>query len=195
MKIRTDQSTQSHPCGTSGIAPANSASRAGAMPEASGIGDRGRLAENMKTFTIAIRLLGICVALWFLYTAVTMWVSIYSQVLAADEVRPIQDHSKTLLIDFFVTKPLPFVCFAILLLLPYGRLNRIVVIGLSCALLCLGFYSWREIFGIFFFSSRLVLEVIPLPVIAYTTAFLLFLLAFVSTIILNKQNSRTDRCT
>jgi hypothetical protein len=147
----------------------------------------------MKPLTIAIRLLGICVALWFLYTAVTMWVSIYSQVLAADEVRPIQDHSKTLLIDFFVTKPLPFVCFAILLLLPYGRLNRIVeLIGLSCALLWLGFYSWREIFGIFFFSSRLVFEVIPLPVIAYTAAFLLFLLAFVSTIILNKQNSRTD---
>jgi hypothetical protein len=149
----------------------------------------------MKPLTIAIRLLGICVALWFLYTGVSVWISVYSQVLAADQVRPIQDHNQSLLIDFFVTKTLPFICFAILLLLPYGRLDRIVVIVLSSALLWLGFYSWREIFGKFFFSSRLVLEVIPLPVIAYTTAFFLFLLAFVSTIILNKQNGRTDRCT
>jgi hypothetical protein len=40
--MRTDQSTQSRPCGTSGMAPANSASRAGTMPEASGTGDWGR---------------------------------------------------------------------------------------------------------------------------------------------------------
>ena len=149
----------------------------------------------MKTLTISIRLLGVCVALWFLYAAVTTWTSVYSQILAAEAVRPIQDHSKTLLIDIFLTKTFPFISFASLLLLPYAWFNRFVVIGLSCALLWLGFYSWREIFGIFFFSSRVVVEVIPLPVIAYTAAFFLFLLAFVSTIILNKQNSRTDRCT
>ena len=40
--MRTDQFTQSRPYGTSGKAPANSTSRAGAMPEASGIGDWGR---------------------------------------------------------------------------------------------------------------------------------------------------------
>ena len=55
----------------------------------------------MKTLTISIRLLGVCVALWFLYAAVTTWTSVYSQILAAEAVRPIQDHSKTLLIDIF----------------------------------------------------------------------------------------------
>jgi hypothetical protein len=157
--------------------------------------DRGAFDKNMKTLTISIRLLGVCVALWFLYAAVTTWTSVYSQILAAEAVRPIQDHSKTLLIDIFLTKTLPFISFASLLLLPYAWFNRFFVIGLSCALLWLGFYSWREVFGIFFFSYRVVVEAIPFPVIAYTAAFFLFLLAFVSTIILNKQNSRTERCT
>jgi len=42
----TDQSTQSRPFGTFGIPPADSASRAGGMPKASGIGDWGRSAKK-----------------------------------------------------------------------------------------------------------------------------------------------------
>jgi len=159
------------------------------------IGSSGTFDNNMKTLAFVIRFLGICVALWLFYTATTAWLSIYSQIHAGDAVRAIQDHSKSLLIQVFVTKTVPFICFAILLILPYGRLNRILVIGLSCALLWFGFYSWREIFGVFFLSSRLVIESIPLPVIGYTVAFALFLVVFVLVINLNKQKCRTSQFT
>ena len=150
----------------------------------------------MKSLSCIFRIAIYLAAAWFFYVGVASYFSITSAIesrrIAMDTA--VSGQADSLSADLVLQLVLPPIVIALLLVVPYERLNCFFRATLLSALLLVGAYSWFSTVGHYFFSGRFVPEAIPSGIWIHSACFVVVYLLFAARALCYKGKSRTERC-
>ena len=149
----------------------------------------------MKTALTIIRSIGILGAVWIIYMSVSVHLQIHEQtqdlmLSSYNTVHPATAH--------LLQTTIPFALLAILLVLPYKRMNWAFGISGGIIIALLSAYFMIQLYGQYFLAARFVPEAIPSHIWISASIFVIFFSSQIVAILLQKKNveqgAAANRC-